>query len=213
MAFCDHRNDRTKLCLSLRYSVREAQGVAQALAITEDPVVVEILLDAGGKKQLKQRSNVGYMPLHYAAAFNNNPDVAKFLIDAGADLEATDKKFFAGYLEFYYTPLHMAAKHNENPAVIVTLLKAGADPNRRSLHGSPLHLAAANAEELAVVKALLDAGADLHAKDVFNKAMPLHDAAAYNENPAVIEILLKAGGRPDGAGQGQSYSPTLCFQA
>ena len=143
---------------------------------------------------LKKRTDENFRPLHYAAAYNKNPDVVKFLLNAGADLKATDKTFMARDIYFMWTPLHMAARTNKNPNVLKVLLDAGADPNRQSLHGTPLHLAAVNAGNPDILKILLDAGADLknRAKGFMDSETPLHFAAEHN-NPNVIKFLLNVG--------------------
>ena len=68
---------------------------------------------------------------------NENPEVAIALLDAGANVNATDD---AGW-----TPLHRAAGNNENPEVAIALLDAGADVNATGKWGTtPLHSAAFN---------------------------------------------------------------------
>ena len=62
-------------------------------------------------------------PLHVAAQSNDNPDIIKALIAAGADPMAQT--------EDGWTPLHVAAQCSEKPVVIETLLEAGADPVAR----------------------------------------------------------------------------------
>ena len=92
-------------------------------------------------------------PLHWAAAFTENPAMIEALLQAGADPNARDKKGT--------TPLHWAAAFNRTPAAIEALLKAGADLDARDDDkDTPLHLAAAFNQDPAVIEALLKAGAD-----------------------------------------------------
>ena len=84
--------------------------------------MIETLLAAGADVE---RGNDGWRPLHYAAAFNENPAVIETLLAAGADVERGN--------DYGSRPLHYAAQFNENPAVIETLLAAGADVEREML--------------------------------------------------------------------------------
>ena len=101
----------------------------------------------------------GFSPLHFAAAFNDEPDVISLLLDAGADLNARDKEWKA-------TPLHWAAWSNDNPGIIIALLDGGADLNSRDGRNStPLHAAAEQSNNPDVILALLDSGADTDLRD------------------------------------------------
>ncbi|MYK85124.1 MAG: hypothetical protein F4025_01645, partial [Synechococcus sp. SB0669_bin_7] len=102
------------------------------------------------------RDEEGRTPLH-RAAWSNQVEPVRALLDAGADPSARDE---AGR-----TPLHTAAWRSKTPAVVQALLAAGADPNARDEDGrTPLHRAAGWSETPAVVQVLLDAGADPNAR-------------------------------------------------
>ena len=133
------------------------------------------------------RGEYGLTPLHFAAAFSENPTVIETLLAAGADVNMRG--------EYGLTPLHAAAENNENPAMIEALLAAGADVAARLelLGSTPLHEAARGNENPAVIEALLAAGADVNMRDELLGSTPLHAAASSNENPAVVEALLAAG--------------------
>lgn len=108
----------------------------------------------------KEQDQWGYTPLHFAAAFNDDPDIITALLDAGADIEARDKEWGA-------TPLHWAAWSNNNPAIVIALLDGGADLNvRDEADSTPLHAAAEHSNNPEVIAMLLDAGADVHARDM-----------------------------------------------
>lgn len=59
-------------------------------------------------------------PIHRAARYNENPAVAKLLLDKGANVQSPNGVHG-------WTPLQWAARYNEEPAVIELLLDYGAD--------------------------------------------------------------------------------------
>ena len=134
-------------------------------------------------------------PLHRATLYNENAEVIRVLIDAGAQVDARN-----GHFDVCdeCTSLHLAIFHNPNPEVIQLLLRAGADLNARNEDGkTPLHLAAEHIGNPEVIQVLLNAGADPNAWDSSDwsdckTCTPLHYAAMYN-HPEVVEALLLAG--------------------
>ena len=130
----------------------------------------------------------GWTPLHLAARSNPDPEVARALLEAGADLAArSNESYRAGD-----SPLHYAGE-NANPDVAALLLDAGADVNALSAaHRTPLHEAAAYASSPRVIELLVAAGADVNARDRSGYT-PLHSAAWYNHRPAIAAALIAAG--------------------
>ena len=119
---------------------------------TATPKAVTTCLEAGSDSNARDKD--GVTPLHWAAAFNENPAVITILLHAGAGLNVRSQNG--------YTPLH-AAGYNETPAIITPLLEAGADLNTRDEAGmTPLHHAAGHNNNPSVITALLNAGADLN---------------------------------------------------
>ncbi|MCY4325471.1 MAG: ankyrin repeat domain-containing protein, partial [Betaproteobacteria bacterium] len=92
--------------------------------------------------------------LHFAAGFNENPQVIGMLVSMGADIESRSSS--------QATPLHWAAALcNAKPGIIKALLDAGADINSRAGNGwTALHFAAFNCTEPETIEILLTHGAD-----------------------------------------------------
>ncbi len=103
-------------------------------------------------------------------------EIAKALIDAGADVNAKD------YLN--QTALEWAATH-ASPEIVQLLIKAGANVNTESSYGTPLG-ATSNPD---IAKLLIDAGADVNAGKVIS---PLANAVKSN-NTKLVELLIKSG--------------------
>jgi ankyrin repeat protein len=148
-----------------------------------DIASTKLLIEAGADVNAKNEG--GATPLHWAAAYNKNPEILTLLIKAGADVNATAVNGS--------TPLQDAVWFNKNPEVTTLLIKAGADVNAKDNKGyTPLHFAAGYNENPEVFTLLIRAGADVNAKRN-GGVTPLHDAARYNENPEFITLLIKAG--------------------
>ena len=91
-------------------------------------------LQAGA--DVSARDSTDLTPLHLAAAWNENPEVALTLIRAGADLNARSARG--------ETPLHWAADA-DNTDVLNALIEAGADVSVRDYTGhTPLEAAELN---------------------------------------------------------------------
>jgi len=114
---------------------------------------VKRLVKAGAK--VNTEGNGGLKtPLH-VALLNNNVDVLRILLGAGAYVDDRNHN--------QSTPLHVAARHGNTEAIRL-LLKHGANVNARNNDGwTPLHCAedSGKAESIQI---LLDAGADANRK-------------------------------------------------
>lgn len=129
------------------------------------------------------RDEWGFTPLHFAAAFNDDPDIITALVEAGANMHARDKEWGA-------TPLHWAAWSNDNPGIIIALLDGGADLNARDAREStPLHAAADQSRNPAIILTLLDSGADLTLRDAGKLAWDyIKDNAALKDTDAYVRL-------------------------
>jgi ankyrin repeat protein len=93
-----------------------------------------MLLDRRAPMNVASRNPLRVMPLHSAAA-GSHVAVARLLVAAGADVNATQRHG--------YTPLH-AAGQNGDAELVELLLDAGADPTARTDDGqTPADLATA----------------------------------------------------------------------
>jgi uncharacterized protein len=101
---------------------------------------------------LDTKSADGYPPLGLAIFFRH-PDVAKFLIERGADVNA------AADNQQRVAPLHAAAAVGDRETMKL-LLERGADPNaRQQVDFTPLH-GAASRGDMEMAKMLIAHGAD-----------------------------------------------------
>jgi ankyrin repeat protein len=118
-------------------------------------------------------------PVLGLACFFGHEDIARYLLDAGADpnLAATNS--------FQVRPIH-AATARRSEAIVRLLLERGADPNTRQQNGfTALHAAAQNGDA-AITKLLLHYGADPALTDDSGKT-----AAGFASDPAVAEMLRR----------------------
>ena len=114
-------------------------------------VTALVLSGCGADADIDAKHGDGYTtPLHVAVKYNHL-DVARLLIDRGADIDA---KSYAGW-----TPLHQAAFDN-NCGVARLLIDRGADIESKSnTGGTPLWSASAN-KRLDVARLLIEKAAN-----------------------------------------------------
>ncbi|HLH38212.1 MAG TPA: ankyrin repeat domain-containing protein [Bryobacteraceae bacterium] len=122
----------------------------------------------------------GTTALHWAA-FRDDLETAKILIQAGANVRVTTR-------EGGITPLIMACTNGSAP-MIQLLLNAGADVNQAKTNGTTPLMTAAASGSAEAVKILLDHGADVNAKESAHGQTALMFAAALNRD-AVIRVLM-----------------------
>ena len=144
---------------------------------------------AGVQSLLAQKADVnaaqgdGTTALHWAT-YRDDLEMARMLIQAGADLKAKTR---LGEM----TSLFMAAK-NGNRAMLELLLEAGDDANATSTTGTtPFMLAAASGKADAVT-VLLDHEAAVNATDITSGQTALMFAAARNR-AEVVKVLAEHG--------------------
>ncbi|MDE3154414.1 MAG: ankyrin repeat domain-containing protein, partial [Acidobacteriota bacterium] len=167
-------------CTALLVAAPSHTPVADA-AMLGNNATVKNLLEHGADVNAAQAD--GMTALHWAAV-NGDVDLAKMLMYAGADVNASTR--VGGY-----TALDIAAKDG-HAEMVEALLKGGADPNGADEHGTtPLMLASASGNVQAVSD-LLTAGAKVNAVESVKHETALMFAAA-NGRTDVVNALLDHG--------------------
>ena len=146
-----------------------------------DLEAVKTLLRQGADVNTAQ--NDGMTALHWAAS-NNDIDIAKTLLYAGAAVRATTR--LGGY-----NPLHLASRGG-HAEVARLILEAGADPNTFTTTGVTAMHFAADADAGAVIELLAAHGGDADVRDAFAERTPLMFGAVRGAD-AAVRALLNAG--------------------
>ncbi len=143
------------------------------------------------KVDIEVRDDYGRTALHVAAEYGQ-AEVAAFLIEAGADVEAKTLKALGTY--FFWTPLTVAANWGHT-SVAKLLIAAGADVNAfesgTRYNFNVLHFSAEKGHT-EIVKLLIVNGADIEAKVESILDTPL-SRAVRKERKATVEALISMG--------------------
>lgn len=198
-------------------SLKMSDGSTALHAAT--PSTARVLLQHKKRLNIDEPNDFKTTPLHYAIQFSQSTEVAKLLIDSGANLNLQDRDGA--------TPLSCAASGGNNEVVKMLLQEEDCDKSLTSRSGeSPLHHAARRADletmkllveggvatnlvgnavcdsplqvacenakdHTEIVEYLLENGADLHAQ-VGTKGFAVA-SAALNGTPGIISLLLERG--------------------
>ncbi len=144
--------------------------------------IVERLL-AEHLELLAARSSDGWTSLHVAAFFGHT-DLARYLIDQGAAVDARSTNAMKN------TPLHAAAAGGR-VAIVRLLLERGADVNATQEGGWTALHSAAQAGSRELIETLLASNANLKVRAVNNQS-PV-DLALLNGHGDVAELLEQLG--------------------
>ena len=125
----------------------------------------------------------GYLLLHKAIR-ERELEIMRFLIEAGADVNARDSSG--------HPPLYRAFGE---PEIVQILIEAGADVNARDGWGDPLLNTPVAWGYPDTVRLLLDAGADVNAKN--DDGTSLANLAYEEEELEILQMLLDAGAEAD----------------
>jgi len=131
--------------------------------------------------QLPDTSNIdaGWTPLMRASGWGRNPQLVKYLIELGANIDFEET-------ESGYTALACAAEEG-NTEVIKVLVKLGSDIDHQDFNGKTALMSAIIFNELVSVKCLIALGANLRVKD--NDGRSAHDIANGMEYDNIIEYF------------------------
>jgi ankyrin repeat protein len=184
----NHRQPRNSTSL---VTVTDAPRLSSLACLDNDQIYVEIVRNAlltGVRVDSTNESCIRGQPsperetLLMMVASRGDIDVAKLLLESGADINRRDT--------FGETPLSRAA-WSGNVEMVRFLLAKGANCNLgENLEGqTPLMIAAWNGH-VEVIDWLLDGGAHINARDV-NRTTPLMYAAGFNQPEAVRELLKR----------------------
>ena len=116
------------------------------------------------------------------AVRTEDPDFAKMLIDAGADVNVK--------INWGWTPLFLAAS-NSQIEIAQLLITAGADVNSRDPDGTTLLMIAASNGHAEIARLFIAAGADVNARD--NREWTALIFAAIYGHTETAQLLIAAG--------------------
>jgi ankyrin repeat protein len=150
-------------------------------AMRNDRAMVVSLL--GQNADVNSAQGDGMTALHWAA-FNDDREMARILVKAGASVKSATR-------EQALTPLLFACT-NGDAELVELLLKAGADANSRSSNGTSALMRAASSGSAETVKLLIDHGANVNIKEAAQGETALFFAAGHNR-PEVIRVLAGRG--------------------
>jgi ankyrin repeat protein len=170
------------LALALVLAGSSAAGIADTrlatAAMNDDRAAVRSLLNQ--KVDVNAPQGDGMTALHWAA-YKDDADIARILLEAGANVKAKTRN---GAL----TPLTFAAR-NGDAEMIDLLIKAGADANTTSANGTTVLMDAALSGSPDAVNLLIERGADVNAREKQNGQTALM-FAAWENRAAAIKALV-----------------------
>jgi cytochrome c len=157
---------------------------AQASSLTDLAQIGDLAAVAGALDNGADVNEIDGVTALYIAVEAGNIELAKLLIDRGADVNLPVK--------FKRTPLYAAA-FGGFPDLVKLLLDSGADPNQPAKSQTVLHVAANNGCLQCVIY-LVEAGADVNAL-TRNLVPPIH-FAVRNGHDDVVAYLRDHGAGP-----------------
>ena len=154
-----------------------------ATRYSDTETVKELIANNAG---INVYNSSGSAPIHFATCFSKDPEMVKALINAGADVNSSEKD------KESWAPIHYAAGYN-NASVLDLLLKAKAKINvKNGIGWYPIHYAARYGDAV-MLKLLIKAGADPNVMtDDKRPWAPIHLATRYGD-AEMVKTLVDAG--------------------
>ena len=180
------------LIFSITISSIKAQEIHKAVKAGDLSKVQELI--EADSTLIEIIDTQGNTPLNLACfdeeTWKKQPTIAKFLIDAGANVNTKNK--------FGNTPLHAVCLGSGPDFVLVQLLVAnGADINAKNNHGGTPLNSVVTLGYLEVANFMIKHGADVNNYDsVFNSNV-LNLAISFNKNDSIAKLLIENGARID----------------
>ncbi|MEE6207696.1 MAG: ankyrin repeat domain-containing protein [Alphaproteobacteria bacterium] len=194
--------------------VKEQKSVAGILR-SNDKETLKKLLDEG--LDVNQRDDEGDTMLVFTLANNDNLEMAKILLEAGADVNAPSQRdgitpllvatsmaneVQKQTIKIYGSPdsinqskivgdnliENIQAQMEYAAAIVKLLIEYGVDVDRETPYGTPLMNASTNEWNANIIDMLLKAGADVNKKDR-NGRTALFYASAYNCNNILSQLM------------------------
>ncbi|TGO49584.1 hypothetical protein BCON_0206g00190 [Botryotinia convoluta] len=164
------------------YSLRKGSVILHLMASANLQGPAQSLLERGDSVEDEDQGSV--RPLH-CAIFHGNKEMVKILLDASADIKATQ--------DGRHSALEIAASRAHDD-VIQLLLERGADINAISNTGTALE-GAASSGDIRLVRKLLGLGCNVNQEGRFGST-PLK-AAARKGSIEIVHLLLELGAEID----------------
>ncbi|MEM8895147.1 MAG: ankyrin repeat domain-containing protein, partial [Bacteroidota bacterium] len=123
----------------------------------------------------------------------NDLEIAKYLVDRGADTDISDRK---GYDLGYHLVDAFRGDMESFKEKMDYLVSLGYDPLSVQKDGSTLLHAAVNKEHMELVKEVAEMGIDINAKDESGQTV-LHYAAMQADDLELLRLLVEAGADKD----------------
>ncbi len=161
------------------FAARSSAPVADAAEELDKPTLRTLL----AKHENVNAPQVDGMTALHWAAFRDDVEIAKLLLDSGASVKATNR--------YGVTPLSLACANGDG-TLVELLLKAGADPNTTLPGGETALMTAARTGKVGAVKSLIAHDALVNTPEPRLGQTALMWAAAEG-NVEAIEALLQAG--------------------